>query len=235
MDSFEELGLAPELVEALAADGLERPTSLQEQALPVIRRANNLFLAAGPGSGVTVAWGAARWDRVEGGGDAPKVLVLATSQDRADYLAQSLGRLADTAGHTVGALGSHWVMPERATMLFGTPADVLAAAKSSAVNLEAVEAIVVDQASRIDTFEGMEVTEAILEYLPKEAQRVVAAQPVTPGVSKFLERHVKRAVTIPGEDLSALHGPKRGTVRFRIVTEPREEAVLEMVNHLLAD
>jgi ATP-dependent RNA helicase DeaD len=235
MDSFEEFGLAPELVEALAADGLERPTSLQEEALPVIRRANNLFLAAGPGSGVTVAWGAALLDRVEGEGDAPKVLVLAPSQDRADYLAQSLGRLADSSGHTVGALGSHWVMPERATMLFGTPADVLAAAKSSGINLEAIEAIVVDQASRIDTFEGMEATEAILEYLPKEAQRVLAAQPMTPGVSKFLERHVKRAVTIPGEDLSALHAPKRGTVRFRIVTEPREEAVLEMVNHLLAD
>ena len=38
VDSFEELGLAPELVEALAADGLEQPTSLQAEALPVIRR-----------------------------------------------------------------------------------------------------------------------------------------------------------------------------------------------------
>ena len=46
---------------------------------------------------------------------------------------------------------------------------------------------------------------------------------------------MKRAVTIPGEDRSALYAPQRGTVRFRIVTEPREEAVLEMVNHLLAD
>lgn len=235
VDSFEELGLAPELVEALAADGLEQPTSLQAEAVPVIRRANNLFLAAGPGSGITVAWGAALLDRVEGEGDTPKVLVLAPSRDRADYLAQSMGRLADSAGHTVGALGSHWVMPERATMLFGTPADVLAAAKSSGINLEALEAIVVDQASRIDTFEGMEATEAILEYMPKEAQRVVAAQPITAGVSKFLEGHVKRAVTIPGEDLSVVDAPKRGTVRFRIVTEPREEAVLEMVNHLLAD
>ena len=235
MDSFEELGLMPELVEALARDGLEQPTSLQRAALPVIRRANNLFLAAGPGSGVTVAWGAALLDRVEGDGDTPRVVVLAPSQDRADQLAQSMGRLADSAGHTVGALGSHWVLPERATMLFGTPADVLSAAQTRGINLEAVEAIVVDQASGIDTFEGMAATEAILEYLPKEAQRVVVAQPITPGVSRFLERHVKRAVTIPVEDRSALDGPKRGTVRFRIVPEPREEAVLEMVGSLLAD
>ena len=80
MDSFEDLGLTPELVEALAADGLEQPTSLQAAALPVIRRANNLFLAAGPGSGVTVAWGAALLDRVEGEGDTPRVVVLTPSR-----------------------------------------------------------------------------------------------------------------------------------------------------------
>ena len=131
MDSFEELGLAPELVEALAADGLERPTSLQEAALPVIRRANNLFLAAGPGSGITVAWAAALLDRTDGEGETPRVLVLTPSQDRADQLAQSIARLADSAGHRVGALGSHWVLPERATMVFGTPSDVLAAANAS--------------------------------------------------------------------------------------------------------
>jgi ATP-dependent RNA helicase DeaD len=235
MDSFEELGLAPELVEALAADGVERPTSLQEAALPVIRRANNLFLAAGPGSGTTVAWGVALLDRVDSEGDTPRAVVLTPSRDRADQLAQSIGRLADSTGHRVAALGSHWVLPGKAAFLFGTPSDVLAAAKASDVNLQAVEAIVVDQASRIDAFEGMEATEAILEYVPKEAQRVVIAQPITPGVTKFLERHVKRAVTLPAEDLSTQDGPRRGTVRFRIAPEPREDAVLEMVSHLLAN
>ena len=131
MDSFEELGLAPELVEALAADGLDHPTSLQEAAVPVIRRANNLFLAAGPGSGITVAWGAALLDRLDGVGDTPGVVVLTPSRDRADQLAQSMARLADSVGQTVAALGSHWALPERASMLFGTPADVLAAAKAS--------------------------------------------------------------------------------------------------------
>jgi len=108
-------------------------------------------------------------------------------------------------------------------------ADLLRRAMGSKRGVEKIERL------RSRLFEGMEATEAILEYMPKEAQRVVAAQPITAGVSKFLEGHVKRAVTIPGEDLSVVDAPKRGTVRFRIVTEPREEAVLEMVNHLLAD
>ncbi|HCK34815.1 MAG TPA: hypothetical protein DHW20_06590, partial [Gemmatimonadetes bacterium] len=53
MDSFEELGLSPELVEALAAEGIERPTSIQESVIPFVYRENNVIVAAGPGSGVT--------------------------------------------------------------------------------------------------------------------------------------------------------------------------------------
>ena len=47
MESFEELGVAPELVEALAAEGIERPTPLQEDAVPILRQGNNLVLHAG--------------------------------------------------------------------------------------------------------------------------------------------------------------------------------------------
>ena len=36
MDSFEDIGLPPELVEALAAEGIELPTPLQEAAIPVL-------------------------------------------------------------------------------------------------------------------------------------------------------------------------------------------------------
>ena len=54
MDSFEDLGLSPEVVEALAAEGIEKPTSIQKSAIPFIHRENNVILAAGPGSGATL-------------------------------------------------------------------------------------------------------------------------------------------------------------------------------------
>ena len=41
MDSFEELGLNPELVEALAAEGIEQPTSIQKSVIPFVYRENN--------------------------------------------------------------------------------------------------------------------------------------------------------------------------------------------------
>ena len=51
VENFEDLGVAPELAEALAAEGIETPTPIQRDAIPIIRKGNNLVLEAGPGSG----------------------------------------------------------------------------------------------------------------------------------------------------------------------------------------
>ncbi len=235
MNSFEELGLSPELAEALASEGIEIPTPLQEAAVPVLRRGNNLLLAAGPGSGVTVTWSAALLDRIEVGEASPQAIVLAPSAERADHLAETVGRLAASTGHSVAALGSHWVLPGKATLLFGTPADVLAATKDGSIKLDAVKALIIEQMTQMEAFGGVDEVERVLEYLPKECQRVVTALPVTEGVAAFVDTNVKRAMTLPGEDTSSEDGPQRGTLRFRIAPEPREAAVLELVDSLLAD
>ncbi|HIA99782.1 MAG TPA: DEAD/DEAH box helicase, partial [Gemmatimonadetes bacterium] len=95
VDSFEELGLSPELVEALAAEGIEQPTSIQKSVIPFVYRGNNVIVAASPGSGVTMSWAVALLnrfhDRQEGN---PRVLVLTPSRDRANDLAESMSPIA---------------------------------------------------------------------------------------------------------------------------------------------
>ena len=192
MDSFEDLALPPELVEALAAEGVERPTPLQEAAIPVLRRGNNLVLAAGPGSGTLVAWGAAVLERVDPEAPGPAALVLTPTAESAERLAESLQRVGAVTGHAVAALGSPWALPGRAHVLFATPARILEAAAAGEVDLAAVTTLVVDQADRIERLNGLAPVEAVLGFLPKDGQRVVVALPLTPGVEDFVERHARR-------------------------------------------
>lgn len=233
MDSFEELGIAPELVEALAAEGIERPTPLQQAAVPVVRKANNVVLAAGPGSGLMVAWAAGLLDRIAADADAPGVLVLTASAESADRLGESLARLSLTSGHAVAALGGSWVLPDRAQLLLGTPEDVLAAVGDGRVSLSGVQAVVIDQAQDIDALGALEDVERVLDYVDAGCQRIVTALPVTDAVGDLVERHVRRAITVPGAELDA--PPKRGEVRFRIHPEPREAGTLAVVAELLDD
>ncbi|MDA1104447.1 MAG: DbpA RNA binding domain-containing protein [Gemmatimonadetes bacterium] len=233
MESFEDLGAAPELTEALAAEGIESPTPLQEAAIPVLRKGNNLLLAAGPGSGLLHAWAVGLLSRLEPVGDGPLALVVCATTDIADSLAESVARLGSVTGHTVAALGKAWVLPERAQVLFGTAEDLVHGLTSGELSATAVDAIVVDQAQLIDQISGLEDVERVLDYLPEGAQRVLSALPMTTAVTDLTERTFKRAMTLPATASS--DGPSRGEIRFRVAPEPRESAALAIVEEVLSD
>lgn len=234
MDSFEDLGIRPELVEALASAGIEKPTPLQEAAIPLLRKGNNAVLAAGPGSGLLAGWAVPLLQRVPPENAGAHVLVLTADRDTATRLAESIALLSRDTGHAVAGLGAPWALPGRAHVLVGTPADVLATIREDGISLDAVRALVLDQAQAVERLGGLDSVEEILQYLPEGTQRVLTALPVTPAVTTFVERHLKRAVTIPSaHDPSGT--PRRGTVRYRVVNEPADEALAAVTAQLFED
>jgi ATP-dependent RNA helicase DeaD len=253
MESFDEIDVAPELVEALAAEGIEQPTALQEAVIPILRRGNNLVLAAGPGSGVLVAWLVPVLGRLQeielasGEADAtdveppdaapdanPRVLALAASREAADQLAESASRIASALGYAVAAIGSPWALPERAHIVFGTPADVLAAIASNQLDASGVRTLVVDQAQHLERLGALGDVERVIDYVSAEAHRIVSALPVTDAVADFVERHCKRALTWPSPDASVeSETPMRGGVRFRVTSDAKEPAALALADELL--
>lgn len=230
MKSFEDLGVSSELTEALAADGIETPTPLQEAAIPILGKGNNLLLTAGPGAGLLAAWIIPVLGRVEPAEGGPRVLVLCATDEIADRFAESVARLAQITGHAIAALGSSWVLPERADVLFTTPSALLVALTESTISVSDVETLVVDQAQLIESLTSLSDVEQVFDYLPTGGQRVLSALPMTDGVQDLADRHFKRTVTIPAPETA---GPKRGTVRFRIAPEPTEAATLSVVDELL--
>lgn len=232
MSSFEDLGLSPELTEALAAEGIEIPHPIQETAIPILRKGNGLVLEAGPGSGLLVAWSASILDRIEASGEGPKAIVLCATPEVAESLAESTARIATTTGHAVAGLGSAWVLPERADILFSTPGHLLERLTGGGLSAETIQCVVVDQAQLIDSLVGLDEVERVLDYLSDGTQRVLSALPMTARVGDLVGRLFKRTMTVPGPFTEV---PQRGRVRFRIVTEPRESGTLAVVDELLSD
>lgn len=231
MDSFEAFGITPELVEALTSEGIEVPTPLQEAAVPLLRNGNSLVLAAGSGSGLLAAWALPLLDRFPAEEPGTCILVLTNDRESAVRQAESLARLTRDTEHVVAALGTSWALPERAHVLLGTPADVLAAVRGGTVSLDGVKAFVIDQAQAIEQLEGLESVEQVLQFLPEGTQRVLSALPVTPAVADFVERHLRRTVTVP-----PAHDPSRtssrGAIRYRVVTDVADERLAELAGQL---
>lgn len=233
MDTFDDLGIKPEISETLVSEGIETPTPLQTAAIPIIRKGNNLFLEAGPGSGLLVAWAAGLLDRIEPEGDDPRVLVLCNNAETADRLAEAMARMASGSEHRIAALGSPWVLPAKAHVLFATPAAMLAARSAGAVVLESVQAVVVDQAQLMEPTGGLAEVEALFAYLPEGVQRILSALPASAAVLDLVERAFKRTVKVPAPLPDSVQ--KRGSVRFRIAPEPREAAALSVIQELFEE
>lgn len=200
MDSFDELGLGPELVEALAAEGIEVPSPLQADAIPVLRRGNPAVLRAGPGAGAGVAWSAALLSRLEPGGGQPVALVLVTTPEVAERTARSLARLGLATGHRCAALGDGWALPGHADILVSTPAALEAAIRSAEVKLDGVAALVVEGASMLLDEVNRPRVELVLATLEgANVQGIVVSDPISPEVREWVDAHLRRAVFIPSD------------------------------------
>ena len=236
--SFDDLELPSELTEALSAEGFEEPTEFQRTAIPLLRRGNNLLGAVGPGAGTLLTYGTAILERTKPQGGRPGALVLVATDASATSLAESLARIAATTGHSIGALGGAWLLPERCDVLFATPSEVKSAVDGSSLTLEGVEVLVVDGASAIETISGLDTVSALFEYVAAGAQRVVLSQPVTDSVGSIATAHMPKAVRIPPSpavESTASKPPDRGELRYRITGEDKVEALAPLVSELLDD
>ena len=236
MESFEELGLGPEVVEALAAEGMEVATPLQAEAIPVVRRGGALVLGAGPGSGTMVAWGAPLLDRIPPGEGGVRVLVVTPTREAAGALATCIARLAGGTGHTVAALGSPWALPEQADVLFATSSDLREAVGASRISLDAVAAVVVDGLVGVEGTGALDFVGTLLEGVPADAQKIVVSLPLTEAGAALVERSIRKVVHIPPRRLATERPeevPQRGDLRYRITGEDGSGALLATVAEIL--
>lgn len=241
MASFEDLGLQPELVEGLAAEGIERPTALQLDTIPALRKGNSALVRGGPGAGVLVAWAAPLLDRLEPVAGGPALLVLVPSHAIALETARTMIRMAASTGHRVAALGGPYALPGHADVLVSTPDALAVAVASTDVATDGVQAVVISGAAALLEDAGQrEATERILDAMEAETiQRVVVSDPVTPAVRAFVDAQLSRAIFLPsdaGRTDGAEDAPvQRGTLRTRILEAEEALELPQLVGDLLEE
>jgi superfamily II DNA/RNA helicase len=197
-EGFAALGLSDAVVEAAHAAGYERPSPLQEAASNVLRRGSNVVLHGSSGAGVAAAFGMPLVDRLASGeatGSSPRGLVLAPTQQRAELLATGLSALAGSTGVAVRAIAPGW-RAAGGDILVTTPQRALEGVETSELKLDAVQTLVVTEASGIFGVDGGAALETLVPLVPRDAQRVVTSAELTGDIERFIEAHVRKALTV---------------------------------------
>ena len=100
--TFEELNLAPAIVQAVREQGYDAPTPIQAQAIPIVLQGSDLLAGAQTGTGKTAAFALPllqRLSQTEGGrnkwgGKAIRALILTPTRELAAQVEESVRQYA---------------------------------------------------------------------------------------------------------------------------------------------
>jgi superfamily II DNA/RNA helicase len=204
--SFASLGLAPELVEALARQGIVDPFPIQALTVRDALAGRDVCGKAKTGSGKTLAFGLPLLQRVEAaagaaaGPRAPLGLVLVPTRELARQVADVLEPLAAVAGLTLtacyGGTGMDTqikALDQGTDVLVATPGRLIDLRQRGTADLSRVEVLVVDEADRMADMGFMPQVEWLLRHLVRAHQTMLFSATLDGDV----ERLVRHELTDP--------------------------------------
>ncbi|NXG75314.1 DDX25 helicase, partial [Baryphthengus martii] len=203
--SFEELPLKKELLKGLYSMGFNRPSKIQETALPIMlaHPPQNLIAQSQSGTGKTAAFALAMLSRVNPAEKYPQCLCLAPTYE----LALQIGRVVEEIGrfcadvHVTYAVRANRVgqgAAPREQIVIGTPGKTMDwCFKHKAVDLKKISLFVLDEADiMIDTqclsYQSIRIQRA----LPESCQMLLFSATFREPVRAFAARIVSNPIVI---------------------------------------
>jgi superfamily II DNA/RNA helicase len=180
-DSFASLGVPADLVAALAARGITEPFEVQAATIPDAIAGRDVCGRAPTGSGKTIAFGVPVLSRISRAQKRkPTALVLAPTRELAAQISRELEPLAGSQARRVYAVyGGVGYEPQRRKLNKGV--DVLVACpgrlgdllQQAAVDLSAVEVVVIDEADRMADMGFLPDVRKLLDCTPERRQTLL--------------------------------------------------------------
>ena len=207
--SFAALGLAPALLETLAGLGYEEPTPVQEAAIPPLLAGHDLLAEAPTGTGKTAAFALPILQRlaVEGLGRAEAgtalALVLVPTRELAMQVAEAVHRYGRVLGARVlPVYGGQPIGQQLRGLRRGL--DVVVATPGRAVDhltrgslrLDAVEAVILDEADEMLDMGFAEELDTILSATPAVRQTALFSATISPTIARVASRHLREPIRV---------------------------------------
>ena len=193
--TFEDLGLSPALLSAIADAGYEKPTPIQEGAIPVALTGRDVLGIAQTGTGKTASFTLPMIERLSRGrarARMPRSLVLAPTRELAAQVADNVKLYAKNHKLNMALLiggvsfePQKRILDQGADILIATPGRLLDHFERGGLLLTGVEILVIDEADRMLDMGFIPDIERILKLLPPRRQTLFFSATM-PGEIKHL-------------------------------------------------
>jgi ATP-dependent RNA helicase RhlE len=194
--SFDQLGLAPELLRAVAQQGYTEPTPVQREAIPHVLARRDLLAGAQTGTGKTAAFVLPilqNLNRERGDGRRPiRALVLTPTRELALQVEESVrtyGKQRPVGSAAIyGGVGFDQQvrrLRQGPEIVVATPGRLLDHVNQRTIDLRGVEILVLDEADRMLDMGFINDIRRILALLPTQRQNLLFSATFSPEIRRL--------------------------------------------------
>jgi ATP-dependent RNA helicase DeaD len=211
MNNFENMGLSPEIVDALDDLGFQRPYPIQEQVIPLLWSGSDIIGQAHTGTGKTAAFGLPILEIVNENNTNVQALIIVPTRELAVQVAEDINSYGKkTNKHALALYGgvSKYVqleaMKNHPSIIVGTPGRLLDHLDGGSLVLDDVLCVVLDEADRMLEMGFIEDVELIMKSIKGNHQTALFSATIPKSVLKLARRYMNnpREVLIESDDLN---------------------------------
>ncbi|WP_144108386.1 DEAD/DEAH box helicase [Paraburkholderia sp. BCC1886] len=209
--SFDQFGLAPDILRAVKESGYTTPTPIQAQAIPVVLAGRDVMGAAQTGTGKTASFSLPIIQRLlqhASTSASParhpvRALILTPTRELADQVAANVHAYAKhTSLRSAVVFGGVDMNPQSdqlrrgVEILIATPGRLLDHVQQKTANLGQVQILVLDEADRMLDMGFLPDLQRILNLLPKERQTLLFSATFSGEIKKLANTYLRDPQTI---------------------------------------
>jgi ATP-dependent RNA helicase DeaD len=203
MTAFADLGLSAPTLLALQDVGYEQPSPIQEQAIPLLLRGEDIIGQAQTGSGKTAAFGLPMIEHVDPGVGEVQALVLTPTRELCIQVTQALRTYGARKGvDVVAVFGGAPIRSQQAQLragghvVVGTVGRVLDLLSRASLHLTDCRFVVLDEADEMLDLGFLEDVEKILKLCPNGRQTALFSATMPPEIRKLADRYLYHPQTV---------------------------------------
>jgi superfamily II DNA/RNA helicase len=217
---FSAFNLSNEILEAISYMGFEKATPIQEQAIPIIMKQQDLIACAQTGTGKTAAFVLPLLNRIAGKEiRGINTLIIVPTRELAMQLDQQIQGLAyflpvNSQPLFGGGSGSDWDQEKKALtsnthIIVATPGKLIAHLNLGYVKFDHLEHLILDEADKMLDMGFLPDIEKIVSKLPKKRQTLMFSATMPPNIRKL----AKNILMDPEEISIAMSKPAEGVLQ----------------------
>ena len=237
--NFSEIGLSPELLQAVLDAGYTTPTPIQQKAIPVVTSGRDVLGCAQTGTGKTASFALPMIDKLAAGrarARMPRSLVIEPTRELATQVEASFEVYGKNHRLSTALLigGERFADQERkldrgVDVLIATPGRLLDLFERGKILLSDVRVLVIDEADRMLDMGFIPDVERIVGLLPKNRQTLFFSATMPPEIRRLAEAFLNDPVEIA---VAPPASPAKTVEQAIVVVDPRDKR--EALRRLIA-